>query len=75
MTSLEADVDNIIEMRVPETETASNEHMEDTMFVALFSTPTAPHEQGERAGSIVPTAPLMEKMPVQGGRSGRIMRR
>lgn len=39
--SLRADVDNILEMRGPELETASVELVEDTMLVVLFTTLTA----------------------------------
>ena len=45
MASLRADVDYILEMRGAEPETAPVELAENTMFPALFSTPTAPpHE-------------------------------
>ena len=49
--SLRADVDNILEMRGPEHETAPIELIEDTVLVSLFTAPTTqpkPHKHAKR---------------------------
>ena len=45
MASLRADVDAILEARVPECEATHTEPVEDTVFDALFQTTTVPSPQ------------------------------
>ena len=42
VANLRADLDAIIDMRVPELETSLPELIEDTILVALFTIPTKP---------------------------------
>lgn len=73
------DDDSIFDISVHQSETTLVEVEEDTVFVALFTTPTAQHIPCEcakrhRSSCTISAAALMEKILVHGRTRGRTLR-